>query len=52
MFYAPVHQSEYNKREVPAPKALDTKIWAANRGNPKAERAVHQAKNLRLLTKL
>ena len=52
MFCAPVHQSEYNKREVPAPKALDTKIWAANRGNQKTGRAVHQAKNLRLLTKL
>ena len=52
MFCAPVHQSEYNKLEVPAPKALDTKSWAANRGNPKTGRAVHQAKNLRLLTKL
>ena len=52
MFCAPVHQSEYNKLEVPAPKALDTKSRAANRGDPKTGRAAHQTMNLRLLTKL
>ena len=52
MFCAPVHQSEYNKLEVPAPKALDTKSWAANRRNPMTGRAVHQTMNLCLMTKL
>ena len=52
MFCAPVHQSEYNKLEVPAPKALDTKSWAANRGNLNTGRALHQTKIAGLRSKL
>ena len=35
MLCAPVGHCEDEELEVPAPKALDTKSWAANRGNPK-----------------
>ena len=52
MFYAPVNHREYPGLELPAPQALDTKFRSANRGNPKTGRAVHQTKNLRLMTKL
>ena len=52
MFCAPVNHREYIDLEVPAPQALETKFSSANRGNPKTGRAVHQTKNLRLLTKL
>ena len=52
MFYAPVNHRECIELEVPAPTALGTKSRPANRGNQKTGRAVHQAKNLRLLTKL
>ena len=52
MFYAPVNYREYIELEVPAPQALGTKFRSANRGNPKTGRAVHQTKNLRLMTKL
>jgi hypothetical protein len=52
VFYAPVYQSEYIELEVPAPEALGTKFWSANRGNPKTGRPVHQTKNGGLLIKL
>ena len=52
MLCAPVNHREYIELEVPAPQALDTKFRSANRGNAKTGRAVHQTKNLRLLTKL
>ena len=52
MLCAPVHNREYEEHEVPVPKALGTKSRSANRGNPKTGRAVHQTKNLRLMTKL
>ena len=52
MFYAPVRHWEYTELEMPAPQALGSKFRSANRGNPKTGRAVHQMKNLRLLTKL
>ena len=51
MFYAPVRHWEYTELEMPAPQVLGPKFRSANRGNPKTGRAVHQTKNLRLLTK-
>ena len=52
MICAPVNHREYTGLEMPAPQALGTKFKSANRGNPKTGRAVHQIKNLRLMTKL
>ena len=52
MLCAPVCHREDEELEVPAPEALGTKFWPANRGNPNTGRAVHQTENLRLLTKL
>ena len=52
MFCAPVHYREDEELEVPAPEALDTKLLSANRGNPNTVRALHQTKNIGLLTKL
>ena len=52
MLCAPVHRREDEELEVPAPKALDTKLRAANRGSPNTVRAFHQTKNIGLLTKL
>ena len=52
MLCAPVGHCEDEELEVTAPRALGTKFQSANRGNPKTGRAVHQTKNLRLLTKL
>ena len=52
MLCAPVHRREYEELEVPAPNALDTKLRPANRGNPNTVRALHQTKNIGLLTKL
>ena len=52
MLCAPVGHCEDEELEMTAPRALGTKFQPANRGNPKTGRAVHQTKNLRLMTKL
>ena len=52
MLCAPAHYREDKELEVPAPKALDTKFRSANRGKPNTVRALHQTKNIGLLSKL
>ena len=52
MLCAPAHHCEDEELEMPAPMALDTKLQSANRGNPNTVGALHQSKNIGLLTKL